>query len=379
MQILASKNELYAKQGRVEANDYADEIAACIARDRKLTEELHSIDDGKWYGMGLSEHVGFVHWCEEECKYPLMIKIEPANKPRIVVAPTNSTQYTEGGLWSGKQLLVRDFLHQGVEEVKIDIACAGRQAVEYEVSITCKWLKLSKTKGCVSKKDVLILGIDRNNLKGKAEGEVFIKTPSSKVKILVEAENVDTAGLEPMTFLESQDYIAIEAEHYYKKHDVKGIGFEKLENYGRTLSAMKVLPPICDFTLQEDRPYLEYCFKASEDGRYIVDFYLAPSNTTYIDRKLYFGVQINDEELKIENAVSDTFKSLDCSCREWVSAVMDNIRICKSGVYCRKGINKLRVYAVSPSFVLERIVIYQAQSKLPKSYLGPVESFYIDR
>jgi hypothetical protein len=377
MQLLASKNELYAKQGRVEANDYADEIAYCIARDRELTEEFHTINDGKWYGMGLSEHIGFVSWCDEGCKYPIMMKIEPANKPRMIVAPANSTTYKVSGSWRPGQITIRDFIHQDVQEVKIDIALGSRPTVDYQISTVCPWLRVSRRGGCLLKKDVLTLSIDRRYLIGKDTGEVLITSHNNKIVILVEAENADTIGLDTMTFLESEGYIAMEAEHYYKKYDVKIGGFGKLDNYGRTLSAMKVLPPICDFTMQTDRPYLEYCFVAEREGMYTVDFYLAPSNTAFVDRKLYLGIQINEGEMKIENAVSDKFKSLDLSSSEWVSAVRENIRIYKSDVYCKKGINNLRIYAVSPSLVLERIILYSADSKIPVSYLGPVESFYI--
>jgi hypothetical protein len=377
MQILASKNELYAKQGRIEANDYADEIAECIARDRELTEEFHTIGDGKWYGMGMSEHIGFVSWCDEGCKYPIMMKIEPANKPRMIVAPANSTTYKVSGSWRPGQITIRDFLHQDVQEVNIDIALGSRPTVDYQISTSCPWLRVSRRGGCLLKKDVLILSIDRRYLLGKDTGEVLITSHNDKIVILVEAENVDTTALEPMTFLESEGYIVMEAEHYYRKYDVKNCGFQKLDNYGRTLSAMKILPPICDFTMQTDRPYVEYCFVASQEGMYTIDFYLAPSNTAFIDRKLYFGIQINEGEIKIENAVSDKFKSLDLSCLEWVSAVRDNIRIYKSNAYCRKGINNLRIYAVSPALVLERIVLYSENSKILESYLGPAESYYI--
>ena len=66
--------------GAVCANDYAEKIKACIEKDRLLTERFHQLLDGKWDGMALSEHIGFVNWNDEECRYPLMTFIEPANK-----------------------------------------------------------------------------------------------------------------------------------------------------------------------------------------------------------------------------------------------------------------------------------------------------------
>jgi hypothetical protein len=137
---------------------------------------------------------------------------------------------------------------------------------------------------------------------------------------------------------------------------------------------MKVLPSVKDFTQEDEKPFLEYRFIAGYESDYFVDLYLAPSNTAYMDHKLFYGIQINDSVIRFENAVEEDFRSLDCGYPDWVNAVRNNIRIRKTRVFCQKGINHLRIYAVSPFFVLERIVLYK--DKLPESYLGPKESYY---
>ncbi|AET60998.1 alpha-glucuronidase Gh115A [Paenibacillus terrae HPL-003] len=349
MQIIAGRNEFYARQNRVEANDLADEISRCIQKDRGLMDELHWINNGKWYGMGLSEHVGFVHWNEEGNRYPLMIKIEPANKPRIIVSKSDSSTFTEGYHWTGRPLDVNDFLRPDVNEVNIDIACGSRMPIAYKITTDCPWLSFSKTEGLVTRKDVLTITINRSLLQDRERGEVYIEAPDSRVQLNIWGEQADIAGLEPLTFLERDGYIAMEAEHFVYKHNVEGFAFTKLEQYGRTVSGMKVLPPLHDFTLAEDRPYLEFRFVAEQEGLYWAEYYLAPSNTAYTDHKLYLGVQMNNGEVHLENAVSDRFRSLDTSCTEWVNAVKDNIRIHRGELPCRRGLNVLRIYAVSPS------------------------------
>ncbi|MFE6076566.1 glycosyl hydrolase 115 family protein [Paenibacillus sp. NPDC057886] len=379
MQILAGRNEFYARQNRVEANDLADEVARCIRTDRELTEELHWINQGKWYGMGLSEHVGFVHWNEEGNRYPLMIRIEPANKPRIIVAKSDDSRYTEGFLWTGKTLSIYDFLRPDVEHVQIDIACGSRMSVAYRIVTDCPWLSFSSMEGLVSRKDVVTLTVDRSLLTGKEVGQFFIEAPETKVRIQVWAEPIHLEHLKPMTFLERDSYIAMEAEHYAYKHNVPGFAFHQLHDYGRTCSGMKVLPPLHDFTSSVDRPYLEYHFVAEQTGVYQASYYLAPSNTAHMDHKLYLGVQVNEEEVQVQNAVSDQFRSLDNGCPEWVSAVKDNIRIHSSEINCKQGLNTLRIYAISPMLVLERIVLHPIDSKPARSYLGPVESYYVKK
>lgn len=55
----------------------------------------------------------------------------------------------------------------------------------------------------------------------------------------------------------------------------------------------------------------------------------------------------------------------------------NHIRRHSTGIHCRKGINKLRIYAVSPGFVLEKLVIYPEGKQPADSYLGPTETYYI--
>lgn len=43
----------------------------------------------------------------------------------------------------------------------------------------------------------------------------------------------------------------------------------------------------------------------------------------------------------------------------------------------KKGENHLYFYAADPGIVLERIVLYPDNTRLPESYLGPAESWRI--
>ena len=80
MWLLTTLNHAYAKRGSTYAIALADEIDACLKKDREMVAELHRIHGGMWYGMGLSEHIGFKNWCEEGCQYPVIHTFEAANK-----------------------------------------------------------------------------------------------------------------------------------------------------------------------------------------------------------------------------------------------------------------------------------------------------------
>lgn len=96
MWILTGRNHLYAKQNRVAANRLADEVQACIEADEALVNEYHTVDGGKYYGFGLSEHIGFVYWNDEDNKLPIRMYITPANRPRMIVSRVEDTEYATG-------------------------------------------------------------------------------------------------------------------------------------------------------------------------------------------------------------------------------------------------------------------------------------------
>jgi len=77
MHLLAGMNQYLAKLGALCANDYGDAAEQCLRRDRELVKAYHEMDGGRWYGMGLSEHIGFVHWNEDECQNPVICRYCP--------------------------------------------------------------------------------------------------------------------------------------------------------------------------------------------------------------------------------------------------------------------------------------------------------------
>jgi len=374
--VLASRNALYARQNRMEANLLADEISKCIAYDRSITEELHTLDNHKFYGFGLSEHFGFTQWCEDDNKYPLRIYAEPANHPRIIVAKSDSEQYNIGKHWIGNRMKFDDFLRPDVDSIQLEIACGSKEPIQYRITTECPWLNFSKDLGETSVKDIVKVSVDRSKLKGKEEGIFYVEgSDDAKVIITVEADKPDLSSYEPMTFVEYDGYIAMEADHYAAKGAAGGADFVKLSPYGRTGVAMKVYPSAADFMEAEERPWLEYHFVTNKDGIYDVAFYMAPSTPVDNEQNMYIGTQINEGAVNINNTVWDTSTRYFTS-HQWGQEAHNTIKIYNKKMECKKGVNVLRFYNVSPNISLERIVLHAEAVKLLESYLGPKESFF---
>ena len=99
MQLYAGLNHYYANEGAVIANGYGIRIAECLERDREIVDEYHALADGKFYGMGLSQHIGFRRWNEDECQNPVQMHVFPANKPRLVVIVEGKRGHISGTRW----------------------------------------------------------------------------------------------------------------------------------------------------------------------------------------------------------------------------------------------------------------------------------------
>jgi hypothetical protein len=110
----------------------------------------------------------------------------------------------------------------------------------------------------------------------------------------------------------------------------------------------------------------------------VVELYTQPSNPVSPENTIYYGIQVNDGKVNVCNTIPEGQKVGDHSIN-WGAGVLDNIRRHASEVTCNAGLNKLRIYAVSPAFVLEKLVIYPAGKEPAESYLGPPESYYVGK
>lgn len=382
MWLLTGKNHYKAKLGEMEANKLTEQIRACLKRDRELVAEFHAIEGGKWYGMGLSEHIGFTQWNEDEAQNPILMNVLPANKPRLLVTVDGTTQRSEGSSWHINKLGMDDFLQPDVEDASFTISSISDLPAEYKITCDDPWLTCSKTGGTLdgneNTTEVIQVRIDRSAMKGETEGYISIQMPLGSCTIVVNAAQHDYSELPDMTFVDTKGYISIEAEHYALNQEAPRQNgdvsrFEVIEGYGKTLSAVKAYPTTQYFTAGKDAPSLEYRFAVEKDGLYDVELYMQPSNPVTNDGTLRYGIQVNEEAINVVNALPEGYRVDDWN---WAQGVLNHIRRHSTTASCSAGLNTLRIFAVSPGFVLEKLVIYPAGKKPADSYLGPTETYY---
>ncbi|MGN0425818.1 MAG: glycosyl hydrolase 115 family protein [Acetatifactor sp.] len=373
--IISGRNKLYASQNRLEANRLADMIPEIEAYDEELVKEYMEIDDGYFDGFGLSEHIGFTTWCDEDNKYPQRIYIRPSNQSRMIVARTDDERYLTGDPWRDRPQIWEDALRPDVNQIAFDIARASKEPIHFRITTDCPWLSFSCTEGTVEETKRIIAFIDRKRFTGKVQGNFYVENVGhTKAHIIVNAYHPDEFAPENC-FWEQNGYVAMEASHFQRKCDVQEGGFGILEPYGRTGSAIKVFPVTADFLEKHERPYVEYDFCVSEQGEYIIQFYMAATTPVVYEGRQYLGFAVNDNAIRIENTVEDESRQFFLS-PQWSKEAYSNIKLLESRIICRQGTNTLRFYGVSPAIVLERIVIHKSNMTIPKSYLGPGESYF---
>ena len=360
------------------ADAVAKAIKDCIDKEKELQKEYHAIAGGKWDGMMLSEHVGFVHWNDEECQYPLQCYIEPANKPRMIVSKADDEIYTMGGDWTRKTLYAEDFLDPGCEKIFFDIANGGKVPFTYDVTCDADWISLSQREGEVVLVDKLQVSLDKESLQkyqGRQCAHICIQTDFSKVNIEIAAQvfTAEERRIEHYVPLTDKKGLTIEADEFESDVKTEKGSFKVLCPYGKFHAGVKAFPVTEDY--MTEGPFLTYQMYLPEDGIYELTFLTAPLNPVTVENHLRMGIQWNEEEIQYVETVSRSYRGGNSTCKECAQEVLDNVHKLVMEKHGEKGRNTVTVFACDP-FVLERILVKKAGNPWEEGYLGVLPELF---
>ncbi len=378
--ITAGKNHLYAAQGRVSANDLAEEARALFAADAALTNEYnHKLAHGKWNHMMDQTHIGYTFWNEPPVNaMPAVTDVQPSSGAKMAVAVEGSPNAGSGEF----ALLPFDVFNQQTQF--IDVFNRGTEPFEYSASADQPWIKLSWIKlnqpqrvaKSVAKEDRFFVSIDWQNVPEGANAGAVTITQKGGVSAVVRVQAV-----RPITpprdslhgFVEADRYVSIEAEHYtlqtYPGPFRVAPHWDKIPGFGRTLSGMTIFPVTAPSAEPPQRaPVLEYPMYLFENGPFNVEAILAPTLNFVPGRGLRFALSFDDQPPQIVDALAHN------SQKDWEQAVSEGVRKVTSQLTVdAPGYHTLKFRMVDPGVVLEKLVV--SQGPLPSSYLGPPESY----
>lgn len=374
--VSAAKNNLYAKQGRVSTNYYADKVRELFIKDRELTDFYHNdMANGKWNHMMSQTHIGYEIWQEPRFnKPPETFKIDAADDAEMGVSIENSEEW-----WSGDNesalLPVFDILNN--QTYTIELFNRGKKAFKYAINSTVDWVKIAESEGKVENEKYIDISIDWSKApQGLNTATVTISGTGKVIPVHIKANHFNTKNI--TGFAENNGYIAINANDFSKKFEPKSFQWHLVDNLGKSGAAV-ITSSVNKgrVELTKKSPRLTYNVNFQQKGKVKVHMYFSPT-INYANRKgMYFGLSFDKQSPSLVNYDSDPniFNYNGKVPKNWHNNVGDNIKVITTEFTIDKaGNHTLNYYRVDEGLVLQRIIIETETSTLNATYLGPPSS-----
>jgi hypothetical protein len=373
---VAGRNALYAQQGRAATNDLATKAEALFKADADLMNDYnHNLAGGKWNHFMDQVHIGYTIWQDPPKNVmPRVARIQLPEAADMGVAVDGSAAFWPG-VTESLSLPVFDQFNR--QRHYIEVFNRGQGSFAFTATADVPWIVLSATKGTVAKEERIWATVDwRQAPEGSASGTIRIRRDNGhSVDVEVSITNPTRMTLDRQgTFVEGEGVVSMEAEHYTRSISSGAARWEKIEDYGRTLSAMTILPVAArSVTPPEGSPCLEYDMVLLHSGDVVVHTIAAPTLNFVPGRGLRYAVSFDDQSPQMIEIVGEGFDARNGN-REWEKSVKDAARDVRSThKLSRAGPHTLKIWMVDPAVVVQKIIV--DVGGLKPSYLGPPESF----
>lgn len=372
MYYATALNHLYAAQGRSATNQMAAEVKTLFDRDAQISDYYNNrLAGGKWSHMMDQTHIGYTYW--QQPSVNAMPKVSLIDVPQIgsmgVAVEGSADSWPRAGN-SGAPSLPQ-FNDRINQSHFFELFNKGLSPVYYTI-ITDKFVRLSSYKGAIDKQTRISVNIDWQSVPAGTNQSVISITASDGIRVDVDLKLQRISLPLPKGFLQMDSYVSIEAAHYQKAIPGSSYAWAEIPDYGRTLSAMTVLPlkKASGKTPLNAKPCLEYIVTLRDTGMIELNAYLAPTIDFTVDKSLKYAVAIDDEQPHVQSFDADKNPRL------WSQAVSNSINIVTTKHRVSKsGTHVIKFWMDSPAIVLEKLVLQNAGA-VKHSYLGPPESLH---
>lgn len=374
MNLYSGKNEFYARQGKVYANKYCNLVKEALYKDRLYKEEFAGFINGKWQGMELGQHTGFIKWNDDGCRLPVRCTVEPLQQAQLIVSVPESRITAVKNYGTPDHIEIKDFLYPGVKCIKVLVSNGGKEGFECSIrqEKPCRWIKTDWDKKHVNVQETLVISCNNEELPGMPEKHtIYITGADAEVAVDIWGQKVNIPGFQKGTFFERNGYVSMPAPCVSYITEGNGRKWELLSNYGKLGSAYKAFPS--NNTKSNETAVLGYNFVVMEAGWYYLEIWSAPSNPVSKESRISFGLSLNNKDYGEIPSVSESFQAGNPDNKEWADAVLNQCHRTEIKVNLNKGINKIEIYASSDEFVLEGLFI--SKEHLKESYTGPEASY----
>ena len=337
--------------------------------DQELSKYYNEeLANGKWSHMMDQTHISYTYWQQPEKD------IMPEVKEIKLPAAADMGVAVEGAAdwWPAAkgEAVLPELTPFGQQAFYIEVFNRGLAPFNYTVQTGAPWLKVDKKEGTVKDQQRLLVSENWEQARtGKQRVPITITGPNGK-RVVVQAVVNNPVSLKAENvkgFVESNGYVAINAENYTRAIAADSVQWKLIPDLGRTASAMTPFPVTATSRMpSENSPRLKYDMFLLDSGQ--VNVYISPTLNYHNTEGLRYAIAFDDAKPQIVNIHKDnTTQSWD----EWVA---NNIIITQSKHRIAKpGEHVLKIWMVDPGVVLQKIVVETEEGK--PSYLGPPESF----
>jgi hypothetical protein len=365
--VTAGRNRLYSKQGRAATNELAETARTLFAKDAELTRQYNQeLAGGKWSHMMDQTHIGYTYW-QEPPKNSM-----PAVEELVIPSGADMGVAIEGSesWWpqSKDEPVLPELSPHGQQTCYVDVFSRAQDRFDFSVEAAEPWVVVAPSHGAVETQQRLSVSVDwKQAPAGTSRVPITVSGPSGREVVVyaVIDNRVATIQDKSSCFVESNGYISIEAEHYTQAVDALPIRWQRIDDLGRTLSAMTPFPVTAEKQTPGGKsPRLEYSLHLFTSGRVKVRAYLSPTLNFHNTEGLRYAVSFDDEPPQIVNIhAGETLQT-------WEKWVADNINESVTDhTLAEPGRHVLKFWMVDPGIVLQKLVV--ATREIKPSYLGP--------
>ena len=361
----AAKNKLYAGQGRATTNFMAEEVKRLYLNDSLISDYYNKkLANGKWDHMMDQTHIGYTYWQQPDFnKMPGVKTIPPSTSPQMGVAIEGSED-----VWPQQIAKARlPGFYPGCGGHYIEVFNRGEGVFNFNIQSLSPYLILSEKKGSITAQKRVWISINWQKVpQGIFKVPVIVTGAGGAVTITAVINNSLPKGMPG--FYENNGYVSMEAAHYSKAVNTKGVTWETIPDYGRTLSGVMATPVTTNSMIpRNNSPHLEYKVNMSDTGFVNVEAYISPTLDFNNTGGLRYAISFDNDIPQAVNINTDKSDST------WRKNVSNNINVVVSRHHLAiPGPHTLKFWMVDPGVVLQKIVINAAC--LQHSYLGPPES-----
>lgn len=383
--LAAGRNNLYAKQGRVSANDHAARARELFALDQQLSNYYNgAMSNGRWKNMMQDIHIGYDKWSmPNKAVLPELKEITPLAFPSMGIAVEGSETAWPGA--AGKAALPTfDALIK--QRFYIDVFNKGTGSFRFNATADRSWIKLSSTNGTVEKEERIYVELNWKAVPdGKSNGTVTVSNGDALVTIDVNSVKAALpASKEPFFGNLSGAEFSIPAYAFNANIAGNDARWIKLPDLGRSAADMGIYPVTAQSATPATAARLEYKVYLPQVGKTTVMLGILPVQDVNPARGLRVAVAIDDADATILDArkgLVDTFNeytpsnltnskvlkalpraekdfSLVARRKPRRNEIFDNLRWLDVEVDVKTaGFHTLKVFMIDPEIVLENIIV----------------------